>query len=186
MPHEPPKRRRWMGRGWRGAGRRSCVPRRWSQSCETNPICPMSTRRGTGRQWPQVLPLGDKRAKQTQFVPSLCEGQVPCGKGVMSNWGSKGPRKNKANLHRSVKWQVAGVKWERPASSLATSDFTVPTSAEPLTAALRTRGTPRSVRAKQSQIPRTDRRTGQCQVLHAPAQAFSMLGNTGVAGDSRV
>ncbi len=46
---------------------------------------------------PQVLPPGNKCAKQTQFVPNPCERQVPCAKEVMSNWSAKGRRKNKAN-----------------------------------------------------------------------------------------
>ncbi len=49
---------------------------------------------------------GDKCAKQTQFVSNPCERQVPCGKGVMSNWTSKGRRRNKANLAGSLKYQV--------------------------------------------------------------------------------
>jgi hypothetical protein len=47
---------------------------------------------------PQVLPPGDKSAKQTQFASGRHERQVPCGAEVMTDRTCNGPRKNKANL----------------------------------------------------------------------------------------
>ena len=42
---------------------------------------------------------GGQRAKQSQFRQSGTEGQVLCGKRVMTNWMRKRPRQNKANFH---------------------------------------------------------------------------------------
>lgn len=44
-----------------------------------------------------AVAIGAKRAKQTQFWPRQGEGQVACGKGVMTNWTCKEHWKNKAN-----------------------------------------------------------------------------------------
>ncbi len=82
--------------------------------CETNPICPLD---GVGRGRPtheeptgelcETNPIspaggrpGGKRAKQTQFAPERCEGQVLYGQRFMVNWTYKGLRRNKANSPR--------------------------------------------------------------------------------------
>jgi hypothetical protein len=67
------------------------------------------------------------RARQTKPIPSeRHEWQVLCRKRVMRNWTRHRPLQNKANLHRSVKFEVSSVKVENPASSpssLPTSNF---------------------------------------------------------------
>jgi len=44
---------------------------------------------------------GTELYKQTQFARGDVKGQVLCGKRVMTNWASKGPRRNKANLRQA-------------------------------------------------------------------------------------
>jgi hypothetical protein len=76
------------------------------------------------------------RARKTKPIPSeRHEWQVLCRKRVMRNWTRHRPLQNKANLHRSVKFEVSSVKVENPASSpssLPTSNFTLQTSDGPL------------------------------------------------------
>ena len=82
-----------------------CEVRNKASSCQAGWGSPVAPNKPIGREGIppfhySIIPVFQSRAyraKQTQFAPNRCEGQVPCGKGVMSNWSSKWPRQNKAN-----------------------------------------------------------------------------------------
>ncbi len=68
-------------------------------SCETKPICPALVGTGEGRQgyrrrWAKTCETKPIRAESEQ-------GQVLCGKRIMTNWACKGPWQNKANSPRT-------------------------------------------------------------------------------------
>jgi hypothetical protein len=94
---------------WAGPGPR------WAKSA-TSPRCPASGNEpNSGRspvgQGHRDGGCGGNRAKQTQFAPERCEGQVPYAQRVMVNWRCKGPWQNKAKLgqdERSGRWRIRG------------------------------------------------------------------------------
>jgi hypothetical protein len=98
----------------RDAGCRSRKPcRPWEQACQTKPISHRQAGMGESRQIALAGTAGPKRAKQSQFPAEQQEEQVLGRKRVMTNWTCPRPRRNKANWHRSVKLEVASVKWTK-------------------------------------------------------------------------
>jgi hypothetical protein len=83
-------------------GVRTDVPEAQEQACQTKPIGPWLTGRGTGCGGRKGC-RRSVQARQTKPIPpERHEGQVPCGKGVTTSWTCKGPRQNKANSGTGV------------------------------------------------------------------------------------
>ena len=118
VPNKPNSQRTGLRRAlpdWAGA-----------QLCGTKPICPALARRGAGRQDRNRCRRWGRVCETNPIAPEWRDGQVLYGKRVMTNLARQRLRKNKASLHRSVKFEVSSSKSENRASSpssLMTSDF---------------------------------------------------------------